>query len=156
MTTSEMSLTSLISRADERLSTGQLAYVEAFAQDQAHEMVLKLFMDESAQDENITRAFLARRLGKKPEQITRWLAVPGNWTIATMADLLAAMGYMPTFGARRFDELPRGNQYHPAAYVPPFSVGNISGSPVSADFTGHDASTPSVSGSLKFSVILSG
>ena len=113
MNTYPMSLTSVISRNDEPLTPEQLGYLEAYAQDQAHEMVLGLFTDLSDQ-EGISRAFLARRLDKKPEQITRWLAVPGNWTLRTLADLLGALGYVPTFGVKKIADLTHGNHYHPA------------------------------------------
>lgn len=114
MTTSQpMSLTSVISRSDEAISSAQLGYLEAMAQDEAHDLVRKLFMDLSETDAGITRAFLARRLSKGPEQITRWLAVPGNWTLSTLADLLAAMGYSPTFGARLLSDDSTANYVHP-------------------------------------------
>lgn len=114
MTTSKpMSLQSVTSKADERLTTAQIGYLEAFAQDRAHNMVRELFMS-IPKEEGITRAFLARRLGKKPEQITRWLSVPGNWTLNTLADLLGAMGYIPTFGVQQLQDFQRSNEYHPA------------------------------------------
>ena len=36
----------------------------------------------------ITKAELADRLGKGPDQINHWLATPGNWTLDTLSDLL--------------------------------------------------------------------
>jgi hypothetical protein len=108
-----MSMKSVISRTDERLTTAQTSYLQAFAQDRAHDMVRELFMN-IPREEGVTRAFLARRLGKKPEQITRWLSVPGNWTLNTFADLLAAMGYVPTFGFQRLQDMQLSNEHHPA------------------------------------------
>ena len=93
------------------LTSAQIGYLSAYAQDRAHDLVRELFMRES--ESGMTRAFLARRSGKKPEQITRWLAVPGNWTLGTMAELLAAMGYVPTFGAQRLDSMQKSNRHHP-------------------------------------------
>jgi DNA-binding phage protein len=42
-----------------------------------------------------TKAELARRLNKRPEQITRWLSAPGNLEIDTVSNLLSAMGVNP-------------------------------------------------------------
>jgi hypothetical protein len=66
----------------------------------------------------MTRGFLARRLGKKPEQITRWLGAPGNWTLETLSNLLVAMGYEPQFSAQPLDQIPSGNYFHPASVEP--------------------------------------
>jgi hypothetical protein len=48
-----------------------------------------------------SRAELARRSRKRPEQITRWLSSPGNITIDVLSDLLMAMGREPTSILRR-------------------------------------------------------
>lgn len=112
MNTLPMSLTSVISRADEPLTAEQIGYLQAYAQDNAHDLVLRTFLS-LPEDEKITRAFLARRLNKAPEQITRWLAVPGNWTLGTFADLLGAMGYLPIFGAKPMRDVYGSNYLHP-------------------------------------------
>ena len=39
---------------------------------------------------NITKAELAKRLGKGAGQVNRWLATPRNWTLDTLSDLLYA------------------------------------------------------------------
>lgn len=39
----------------------------------------------------LTKAEVARRIGRRPEQVTRWLGAPGNWTIETVSDLLLAI-----------------------------------------------------------------
>jgi hypothetical protein len=44
---------------------------------------------------NLSKADIAKRLGKKPEQITRWLAGPSNLESDTISDLALAMGYVP-------------------------------------------------------------
>ena len=43
----------------------------------------------------VNRAALARRLNKRPEQITRWLAAPSNWTLDTISDLLVGLRVPP-------------------------------------------------------------
>jgi hypothetical protein len=121
-TSAPLSLTSAISRADEKLTPAQLGYFQAYAQDRAHDLVRSLFMSEAESDKNLTRAFIARRLGKKPEQITRWLAVPGNWTLGTFADLLASMGYVPTFDVQRLDRMPPSNRHHPVLDRQPYPI----------------------------------
>lgn len=59
-----------------------------------HEKVLEEFRRQEGAGQ-LTKAKLARRLGKKPEQITRWLASPSNWTLDTLSDLLVGMGVEP-------------------------------------------------------------
>jgi hypothetical protein len=39
----------------------------------------------------ITKAILAERLGKGPDQINHWLATPQNWTLDTLSDFLFAI-----------------------------------------------------------------
>lgn len=122
ITSQPMSLKSVICRDDTALSPAQLGYMNSRAKAKAHASVLKLFVELSQKDE-MTRAFLARRLGKRPEQITRWLGAPGNWTLDTLSNLLAAMGHEPIFGVQPLNELRQGNEHHPlAAYVKPPSV----------------------------------
>ena len=67
-----MSLKSVISVEDVQLTPAQLGYFKARAEAQAHTTLLRLFVDLSHEGK-VTKAFLARRLGKSPEQITRWL-----------------------------------------------------------------------------------
>ena len=43
----------------------------------------------------ITKAAVARRLGRRPEQITRWLAAPSNWELDTISDLLVGLRVPP-------------------------------------------------------------
>ncbi len=52
--------------------------------------MLGCFLAEG-QGSGLTRSKLAKRLGKRPEQITRWLAAPGNLTLDTISDLLLTM-----------------------------------------------------------------
>jgi DNA-binding phage protein len=99
---------------DAQLDPAIMGYFHGLSQDEAHELVMEIFL-KMAQTDNITRAFLARRLGKSPEQITRWLSAPGNWTLDTFTNLLLAMGYRPTFGAERLSDMRQSNDHHPEA-----------------------------------------
>lgn len=75
----------------EPIPKGKLAYFQARLSNTLHELVLKRFM-ELENESGFTRADLARRIGRKPEQVTRWLGSPGNWTLETVSDLLTGMG----------------------------------------------------------------
>ena len=77
-----------------RIPEEKLAYFRSRLKNRLHAMVLFQFVSLE-RDRNFTKAELARRLGKKPEQITRWLGAPGNWTIDTISDLLLGMGHEP-------------------------------------------------------------
>lgn len=92
-----------------------LGYFDAYAQDQAYDSVMQLFL-KLADEGAMTRALIAKRLKKKPEQVTRWLGGPGNWTLRTLADLLLAMDYVPQITAVPLSSLRRGNYTHPATF----------------------------------------
>ena len=52
--------------------------------------IYSLVVDEFKRS-GLSQADLARRLGKKPDIVCRWLAAPTNWTLNTMSDLLFAI-----------------------------------------------------------------
>jgi hypothetical protein len=72
------------------ISPGTLAYIEARAKNRFYDYVLRKFLEREERD-GFTKADLARRIGRRPEVITRWLGAPGNWTIETAAVLLAGI-----------------------------------------------------------------
>ena len=74
---------------------------------QALSALMQLFLDEKKL--GFTRADLARRLGKRPEQVTRWLAGPGNLKIDTLSDLLLAMGHELVIEVRPIDNRLRAD-----------------------------------------------
>lgn len=93
MTTSQTSFLSEI-LSGQPIPIGKLAYFRARLSNRIHELVLSEFMRLS-EGGKITKAELAKRIGRKPEQVTRWLGASGNWTIETLSDLLLAMGREP-------------------------------------------------------------
>jgi hypothetical protein len=66
----------------------KLAYFRARLRLQFHELIVRRFL----QNENFTKAELARRIGRAPEVINRLLAEPGNHTLNTLSDLMIGMG----------------------------------------------------------------
>lgn len=79
--------------AGECIPAGRLAYFRTRLRNRLHDLVLREFRRQETR--GLTRAEIARRIGRKPEQITRWLASPGNWTLDTVSDLMLAMGAEP-------------------------------------------------------------
>jgi hypothetical protein len=76
----------------DRIPAGKLAYFQTRLAGNIHQAMLKLF-GRLEHLGTFTRRELARRIGRKPEQITRWFSYPGNLTLATVSDIFLGMGY---------------------------------------------------------------
>jgi hypothetical protein len=76
----------------ERVPPGKLAYFQTRLAANVHQAMLKLFA-RLERDRSFTRRELAQRIGRKPEQITRWFSYPGNLTLGTVSDIFVGMGY---------------------------------------------------------------
>ncbi len=74
----------------EKIPLGTLSYFRERFRDRLYDLVTEEFLKQEREG-NLTRAEVARRIGRRPEQITRWLAAPGNWTLETVSDLLLAV-----------------------------------------------------------------
>lgn len=81
------------------ISVAMLAYFRGRLGNKIHELVLAEFAAQEREGKT-SRAKLARKIRRKPEQITRWLGSPGNWTLDTLSDLLLGMGLEPAVSAR--------------------------------------------------------
>lgn len=75
-------------------SSADLAYNREIFRNLVFQELLVAFKSASARG-GLTRSGLARRLNKKPEQITRWLSTPGNLELDTLSDLLSALDVNP-------------------------------------------------------------
>lgn len=71
---------------DEKVSARSLGYACEYAREELFDLVLRKCVEAG-----VTKATLARRLGKDPAQISRLLGASGNWTIDTFAELLFAI-----------------------------------------------------------------
>lgn len=74
------------------------------------EKLLNIFLDEK--ERGLTKAEIARRLGKKPEQITRWLTAPGNLSLDTISDLLLAMNQELLAQTKTISLVLTDNRFH--------------------------------------------
>jgi hypothetical protein len=72
--------------SDDRISAGTLAYLRARNKARLYEEVLGEF-----EKSGLTQSQLARRLGKRPEVVSRFLSAPGNWEIDSISDYVFAM-----------------------------------------------------------------
>lgn len=91
MATSPTQLMSAIS--EEEIQPFWVSYFREHFRGQLHDQILEAF--EVWKQRGNNRATLAKKLGRRPEQITRWLAAPSNFEIDTVSDIALAMGLMP-------------------------------------------------------------
>lgn len=70
----------------QKIDHAVLAFVQARNRNKAHSLLLERFKESG-----LSKTELAVMLGKRPEQITRWLGGPGNLTLDTISDLLFAL-----------------------------------------------------------------
>lgn len=74
---------------DEPISERNLAYLAARANNNFYDYVMGKFL--AAEAGGLTRAGLSRKTGIPQSVLSRTLAAPGNWTIGTVAKLLAGI-----------------------------------------------------------------
>jgi plasmid maintenance system antidote protein VapI len=67
---------------------GKIEYFRARLRSRLHQLILEEFLHH----EDLTQKDLAHRIGKRADQVNRWLGAPGNWTLDTVSDLLIGMG----------------------------------------------------------------
>jgi hypothetical protein len=82
------SQTSILSKpdGDNRVDKATLAYFQVRNRGRLYDLVLGEF-----ERSGISQATLARRLGKRPELVSRFLASPGNWENDSVSDYLFAI-----------------------------------------------------------------
>lgn len=75
---------------NERLSEVAKGYIAQRARNSFYDYVLTKFREAEA-EHNLTKAELAERLGLGRDRVSKLLGSPGNWTIDTIAELLAGI-----------------------------------------------------------------
>jgi len=79
--------------AADKISLGDLGYVNARNRQRAYNLVIKEFKKSG-----LTQAALAARLGKNADVVCRLLGRPRNWELDTFSSLLFAIsGAVPTY-----------------------------------------------------------
>jgi len=87
MSTSLVKQISTAIHDNERIPEECIAYIEQRTIDEFYDFVMTEFK-ASKESVGLTKAMLAKRIGRGPEQVNRLLADPGNWTIHIVARLL--------------------------------------------------------------------
>ena len=73
-------------KGGEKLPDWTIAYFRQRNKNRVHSLVVK-----AMKEIGISQAELARRLGRRPDVVCRWIGAPGNWTLDTVSDLLLAI-----------------------------------------------------------------
>lgn len=67
-----------------------LAYFRETLRGEINDVILEAFMSSG-----LTKADVARKLDRRPEQVTRWLSAPCNIEADTLSDIALALGFLP-------------------------------------------------------------
>lgn len=103
MATSQNQLTiPEILEQESRIPAEILSYFRERFRNHVYDVVLREFIKCRA-SQRLGKTELARRIGRSPELIIRWLGTPGNWTLDTISDLLLAMGAEPKVAVTPID-----------------------------------------------------
>lgn len=96
----------------EPIDRGTLIYHRERLRNRIHECVYRALLVRHEQD-GVTRADLAARLGKDKAQISRWLSGPSNWTLDTVSDLLLALNVDLELSTCLTEDRAAQNYVHP-------------------------------------------
>lgn len=90
MTMHQKSFLADVMDPSKKIPKGKLAYFRERQRNRLYDFIIGHFL-EKEQKEGLTKAALAKRMHRRPEQVTRWLNSPGNWTLDTLSDLMLAI-----------------------------------------------------------------
>lgn len=125
----------------EPIPTRQLAYFRERLKGRIFSFIISALRKQQRKDPTITKAAIARRLGRRPEQINRWLSGPSNLTAESISDLvLAICGGEPSLETLRLHATALDTLNEEAARVP----GDQTMSSVDADVAGAAPRSDSV------------
>lgn len=127
MTISQTQLDQVLS--EQEIKKFWLGYFQERFREEIHQQLLEHYNHIRAST-NLSRTDLARKIGRRPEQVTRWLSAPTNLEADTISDMALAMGMVPRVRFEQVQEL--------------FTVGKSNaGNPV-RDFVGKQVAASTV------------
>jgi hypothetical protein len=85
------------------IPVGKMSYFRTQLRYDLHDAVLREFLRQEDKGQ-INQADLARRIHRKPSQISKLLGAPGNWTINTVSDLLLGMKAQPVISVMSIED----------------------------------------------------
>ena len=86
----KMQFWSEIEDLEARIPKGKLEYLRERFRNDLYDFILRKYLDQR-NERNLNQAELARRLSYDPARLNRLLGAPGNWTLATVSDLLVGI-----------------------------------------------------------------
>jgi hypothetical protein len=88
------------------ISDGTLEHFRNRFRERLYELVLSEYRKQA--EKGMTKSHIAHRINRRPEQITRWLGAPGNWTLETVSDLLLVISQAEPIVGLKFSVPDRG------------------------------------------------
>ncbi len=87
-------------KKDEVIPSRFRGYFQQRMYSRIHQLFLSLLRQAEEIDSQFSKRTLAKRIERRPEQLTRWLSYPGNLTLDTISDLALGLGYEVVVSAR--------------------------------------------------------
>ena len=128
MTISQEQLTTALSQPE--IERFWLGYFQEELRSTIHEQLLEMF--EHANARGLSRADLARKIGRRPEQVTRWLSAPANIESDTISDISLGMGYIPRLTFEAVENLFVSRNYNESNAVSDYISGSVDMAPPAA------------------------
>lgn len=114
MTTYQTPFLSEINDEFEVIPIEKRIYLQERLRHRLYDLIMGEFIKHQSMNSKFTQASLARRIGRRPEVINRWLSTPGNWTLDTVSNLLAGIsGAELGLLVNRLSEYPKANYTRP-------------------------------------------
>jgi hypothetical protein len=133
-----ISLTRMMDAINEsRIAKYWIGYFRENFRGETNERLVEVFRASGS-----AKADIARKLDRRPEQITRWLSAPCNLEIDTISDLALSLGLVPTISFEKIGEDRSNKRVHNfVAHYEPHTVSKDTRTGVFVCQPTHDAST---------------